>query len=120
MNVHERPYSISPRSLPSEATKTVEGIVVSNEPGLYREGRWGIRIENLITPVPQASSEFGRFMTFRPLTLCPIDTRLIYPRMMKSDEIAKLNDYHRLVREKLKDRVSGEALTWLLERTEVF
>lgn len=120
MNVHERPYSISPRSLPSEATKTVEGIVVSDEPGLYREGRWGIRIENLITPVPQASSEFGRFMTFRPLTLCPIDTRLIYPRMMKSDEIAKLNDYHRLVREKLKDRVSGEALTWLLERTEVF
>ena len=94
--------------------------MVSDEPGHSREGRWGIRIENLITPIPQASSEFGRFMTFRPLTLCQIDTRLIYPRMMKSEEIAKLNDYHRLVREKLKDRVSGEALTWLLERTEVF
>lgn len=119
MNVHERPYSISPRSLPSEATRTVEGIVVSDEPGLYREGRWGIRIENLITPVVKAESEFGRFMGFRALTLCPIDTRLIVNRMMKSDEIAVLNTYNRMVRDALKDRVTGDALEWLMKRTDI-
>ncbi|MCI5850918.1 MAG: aminopeptidase P family protein [Sutterellaceae bacterium] len=120
LNVHERPYSISPRSLPSEGTRTVEGIVVSDEPGLYRPGRWGIRIESLVTPVPQASSEFGRFMAFRPLTLCPIDTSLIVPRMMKSWEIAKLNEYHRHVREKLLPAVDGEAKNWLIRNTAVF
>lgn len=120
MNVHERPYSISPRSLPSEATRTVEGIVVSDEPGIYREGRWGIRIESLITPEVRSESEFGRFMGFRALTLCPIDTRLIVARMMKSEEIALLNRYHRQVREALQDRVEGEALDWLLKSTEWF
>ena len=119
MNVHERPYSISPRSRPSEATRTVEGIVVSDEPGLYREGRWGIRIENLITPVIKAESEFGRFMGFRALTLCPIDTRLIVNRMMKSNEIAILNSYNLMVRNALKDRVTGAALDWLMKRTEI-
>ena len=119
MNVHERPYSISPRSKPSEATRTVEGIVVSDEPGLYREGRWGIRIENLVTPVVKAESEFGRFMGFRPLTLCPIDTRLIVNRMMKSNEIAILNEYNRMVRNALKDRVTGDALEWLMKRTDI-
>ncbi len=120
MNVHERPYSISPRSVPSEATKTAEGIIVSDEPGLYRDGRWGIRIESLVTPVVKSSGDFGRFMSFRALTLCPIDTRLIVARMMKPDEIAALNEYHLMVRAKLKDHVSGDALEWLKARTEIF
>ena len=120
LGVHERPFSISPRSLPSEGTRTVPGIVVSDEPGIYREGRWGIRIESLLTAEPVSGGEFGRFLAFRPLTLCPIDTRLIIARMMTSDEIAILNRYHRLVREKLKSRVDGDALDWLMKRTEIF
>ena len=92
---------------------------MSDEPGLYREGRWGIRIENLITPVIKAESEFGRFMGFRALTLCPIDTRLIVNRMMKSNEIAILNSYNLMVRNALKDRVTGAALDWLMKRTEI-
>ena len=120
LTVHERPFSISPKSKPSEGTRTVPGIVVSDEPGIYREGRWGIRIESLITPEPVSGGEFGRFLAFRPLTLCPIDTRLIIARMMTSEEIATLNRYHHLVREKLKPRVTGDALDWLMRRTEIF
>ena len=93
-------------------------MITSIEPGIYRPGKWGVRIENLVLNVPAASSEFGEFLEFETLTLCPIDTRLIDTSIMREDEVEWLNDYHRTVRQKLSPLVSGPAAAWLEERTE--
>jgi len=93
------------------------GMVTSIEPGLYRPGGWGIRIENLVLNVPAASTEFGEFLAFETLTLCPIDTRCIDRSLLRADEIAWLNDYHATVRERLSPLVSGAALVWLEQRS---
>ena len=119
LNVHEGPQSIS-KAVP-EATMAMEpGMITSNEPGLYRPGRWGVRIENLVMNVPAQTAEgsgFGEFLEFETLTLCPIDTRCIDKTLMRSEEIAWLNRYHAMVRERLTPKVSGAALAWLTERT---
>lgn len=119
LNVHEGPQSIS-KAVP-EATMAMEpGMITSNEPGLYRNGQWGVRIENLVMNVPAQTPEgntFGEFLEFETLTLCPIDTRCIDKTLMRADEIAWLNRYHAMVRERLTPKVSGDALTWLTERT---
>jgi Xaa-Pro aminopeptidase len=116
LNVHEGPQSIS-KTLP-EATMAMEpGMITSIEPGLYREGQWGVRIENLVMNVAGPNNAFGEFLDFETLTLCPIDTRCIDTALMRADEIAWLNDYHVTVRERLAPRVTDAALDWLLERT---
>ena len=120
LNVHEGPVSISPRTQPGPATRIVPGIVVSNEPGLYRPGRWGVRTENLVTPV-EADPEIDQMtpmLTFETLTLCPIDVRLINPAMMTPYEIWWVNDYHRRVREALSPLLSVQAREWLMHATE--
>ena len=119
LNVHEGPQSIS-KAMP-EATMAMEpGMVTSIEPGLYRPGRWGIRIENLVMNVsadtPEGSA-FGEFLEFETLTLCPIDTRCIARSLLDATEIDWLNRYHATVFERLSPRVSGNALAWLTERT---
>lgn len=121
LNVHEGPQVIAyAASNPPERAMKV-GMISSNEPGLYREGRWGIRIENLVinqpVPTPQ-ETEFGHYLNFETVTLCPIDTRLVNPSLLTQDEINWLNDYHTHVYNELKDSVEGEALTWLTERTQ--
>ncbi|MES2956549.1 MAG: aminopeptidase P family protein [Pseudomonadota bacterium] len=117
LNVHEGPQSIS-KTIP-EATMAMEpGMITSIEPGLYRPGQWGVRIENLVMNVTGPTTEFGEFLDFETLTLCPIDTRCIDMALLRDDERAWLNAYHATVREKLTPRVQGEALAWLLERTE--
>jgi Xaa-Pro aminopeptidase len=99
-------------------------MITSIEPGLYRPGRWGIRIENLVLNVPAASlapngvTEFGEFLEFETLTLCPIDTRCIERALLRADEIAWLDAYHATVRERLAPLVAGDALAWLIRRTE--
>ena len=96
------------------------GMVTSIEPGLYRPGRWGIRIENLVLNVPVDATEddpFGEFLEVETLTLCPIDTRCIALSLLDAGEIDWLNRYHATVRERLSPLVSGPALAWLLERT---
>lgn len=121
LNVHEGPQVIaySATTPPERAMKV--GMISSNEPGLYREGRWGVRIENLVinqpVPTPQ-ETEFGHYLNFETVTLCPIDTRLVNPSLLTQDEIDWLNDYHSHVYNELKDRVEGEALQWLTERTK--
>ena len=120
LNVHEGPQSIS-KAIPDAHMAMEPGMVTSIEPGLYRPGRWGIRIENLVLNVPAATtagSEFGEFLEFETLTLCPIDTRCIERSLLRQDEIDWLNSYHATVRERLSPLVSGAALAWLLERTE--
>jgi Xaa-Pro aminopeptidase len=94
------------------------GMITSNEPGIYRPGKWGIRIENLVLNVPAADSEFGEFLRFETLTLCPIDTRCIDKSLLREDEARWLNDYHATVRHRLRKHVEGAALRWLEERTE--
>ena len=120
MNVHEGPQSIS-KAVP-EATMAMElGMITSNEPGVYRPGQWGVRIENLILNVPHDTPEqgqFGEMLRFETLTLCPIDTRCIDLSLMRSDEIDWLNRYHAEVRQRLSPLLSAEALAWLQQRTQ--
>ena len=118
LNVHEGPQTIS-RTLPDPAMAMEPGMITSIEPGLYRPGQWGIRIENLVMNVPAAldGSEFGEFLEFETLTLCPIDTRCIERTLLRADEIEWLNAYHATVRSRLSPMVSGAALDWLLVRT---
>ncbi len=118
LNVHEGPQSISVRghARPHQGMKA--GMLTSNEPGLYRDGHWGIRIENLVLAVPVERTEFGTFLAFETVTLCPIDTRCIVQERLSADEIAWLNTYHAQVRDRLLPLVDGAARDWLLERTE--
>ena len=117
LNVHEGPQSIS-KAIP-EATMAMEpGMITSIEPGLYRPGLWGVRIENLVLNAAGPVTEFGEFLDFETLTLCPIDTRCIERSLMREDEVAWLNAYHAMVRERLAPRVQGDALAWLVTRTE--
>jgi Xaa-Pro aminopeptidase len=117
MNVHEGPQSIA-RVVPDANMAMQPGMVTSIEPGLYRPNQWGVRIENLVLNVASASSEFGNFLEFETLTLCPIDTRLIDASLLSVSEVEWLNRYHATVRERLSPLVSGDALTWLVKRTE--
>jgi Xaa-Pro aminopeptidase len=117
LNVHEGPQSIS-KAVPDATMAMEPGMITSIEPGLYREGRWGVRIENLVMNVTGPKNEFGEFLDFETLTLCPIDTRCIERSLMRADEIAWLNDYHATVRQRLAPRVAGAALAWLEARTQ--
>ncbi len=119
MNVHEGPQSIS-RAIPEPNHAMQPGMITSIEPGLYREGQWGVRIENLVLNVPVQTAEngaFGAMLGFETLTLCPIDTSCIERSMLNTEEIDWLNAYHATVRERLQPLVSGAALEWLLRRT---
>jgi len=121
LNVHEGPQVIAySASIPKERAMK-EGMISSNEPGLYREGKWGIRIENLVVNKRVAQpveTEFGDFLNFETITYCPIDTRLIEPSLLTQIESDWLNSYHSQVYAELKDRVDGAALEWLSERTQ--
>ena len=120
LNVHEGPQSIS-KAIPDAHMAMEPGMITSIEPGLYRPGQWGIRIENLVLNVPaslpDATTEFGEFLEFETLTLCPIDTRCIARELLRQDEVDWLNAYHGTVYERLAPLVGGDALAWLRQRT---
>ncbi len=116
--VHEGPQSIS-KAIPDANMAMQRGMITSIEPGLYRAGQWGVRIENLVLNVPATTQEqFGDFLEFETLTLCPIDTRCIAVELLNAEEISWLNAYHQTVRARLSPLVSGAALAWLQQRTE--
>ncbi len=120
LNVHEGPQSIS-KAIPEPHMAMEPGMITSVEPGVYRPGQWGVRIENLVLNVPATTSEgstFADFLEFETLTLCPIDTRCIDRTLMREDEIRWLNAYHATVRERLQPLVQGDARAWLEERTK--
>lgn len=113
LNVHEGPQQIRPDNhLPIEV-----GMLMSNEPGLYRAGKHGVRIENLIVCVDDETNGFGRFLKFETLTLCPIDTKAIDTNMLGPDERGWLNSYHGLVFERLSPYLDTDHKNWLKERT---
>ncbi|WP_187364265.1 aminopeptidase P family protein [Massilia genomosp. 1] len=118
LNVHEGPQSISASAMPEPHTAMEEGMITSVEPGIYRPGRWGIRIENLVLNVATEPTEFGHWLRFETLTLCPIDTRCLHLPLLRADDIAWINDYHATVRARLAPHVSGPAAAWLQLRTQ--
>ena len=120
LNVHEGPQSIS-KAIPDANMAMEPGMITSIEPGVYRPGQWGVRIENLVMNVPAATPEgttFAEMLGFETLTLCPIDTRCIERGLLRDDEVAWLDTYHATVRERLLPLVDGAARQWLLARTE--
>ncbi|MBN3755158.1 aminopeptidase P family protein [Paraburkholderia sp. Tr-20389] len=118
LNVHEGPQVISHYAPAESWTAMEEGMITSIEPGLYRPGKWGIRIENLVLNREAEKTEFGDFLEFETLTLCPIDTRCVALNLLRDDERAWLNAYHAMVRERVSPRVSGDAKAWLETRTQ--
>jgi len=120
MNVHEGPQTIS-KATPEPHMAMEPGMITSNEPGVYRAGQWGVRIENLVLAVPHETPEqgqFGEMLRFETLTLCPIDTHCIDFSLMRPDEVAWLNEYHAMVRARLRPHLAADALAWLDKRTE--
>ena len=115
LSVHEGPCSISPAS---NETAIIPGMLLSNEPAVYREGEYGIRTENLMVCYEDEETEFGRFLKFDTVTLCYIDALLIDKSLMDSDEISWLNAYHDLVYTKLSPYLSTEEKAWLKEKTK--
>ncbi|WP_158937742.1 aminopeptidase P family protein [Burkholderia sp. S171] len=118
LNVHEGPQVISHYAPAEPYTAMEDGMITSIEPGLYRPGKWGIRIENLVMNEPAGKTEFGDFLKFETLTLCPIDTRCIDLTLLRDDERAWLNDYHATVLARVSPHVSGAAKAWLEKRTQ--
>lgn len=117
LNVHEGPQAIAYRAPVTPQRAMEPGMITSNEPGLYRPGRWGIRIENLVLNRPACETEFGEFLEFETLTLCPIDTRCVDIGLLSASDRDWLNGYHDEVRRRLTPLVEGAAREWLLERT---
>ncbi|MBR5550785.1 MAG: aminopeptidase P family protein [Muribaculaceae bacterium] len=114
LNVHEGPQNIRLNENPATL---VPGMITSNEPGVYREGEYGIRCENLVLTVPAFSTEFGEFYKFETLTLFPFDLNLFDTSIMSDEEIAWINDYHTMVRERLTPYLNTEQAAWLADKT---
>lgn len=116
LNVHEGPQRIS--SVPNNV-RLEKGMIISNEPGVYKAGKYGIRTENLVVVQEDESTEYGgQFMKFETLTLCPIDKEPIKVELLTEEEKAWLNSYHKNVFEKLSPYVDGEELEYLKEATK--
>jgi len=116
LNVHEGPHRIS---IVPNNIKLEKGMVVSNEPGVYKAGKHGIRIENLVVVQEDEKTQYaGQFMKFETLTLCPIDLEAIDVTLLTDDEKSWLNNYHRTVFEKLSPYLKGEELEYLNESTK--
>jgi len=117
LNVHEGPQVIAYQAAAAPQTAMQPGMITSIEPGTYRPGRWGVRIENLVINREAGSSEFGDFLEFETLTLCPIDTRCLEPSLLTQDEKDWFNAYHAEVQRRLSPLLEGNALQWLNTRT---
>jgi len=117
LHVHEAPQRIAFRARVSEHNVIDEGMITSVEPGIYRPGKWGVRIENLVLAQPAVNTEFGSFLRFETVTLCPIDLRCIDLGLLRPDEIEWVDAYHAEVRRRLQPLLEGAGLAWLKART---
>lgn len=114
LNVHEGPHQIRMEWRPAPLQA---GMTVTNEPGIYLEGKFGVRIENTLLIVPAESTAFGDFLKFETLTLAPIDTAPIVLEMLSTEEREWLNNYHRRVYESLSPYLEGNEKEWLRKAT---
>ena len=112
LNVHEGPHQLRMEWKPAPL---VAGMTVTDEPGIYLPGRCGVRTENTLLIVPYRETEFGCFLQFEPLTLCPIDKTPIIREMMAAEEVAWLNDYHQMVFDRLSPYLDVDEKAWLQE-----
>ena len=112
--VHEGPHQVRMNHMP---TLLEPGMTLTDEPGIYKAGRHGIRIENTLLIVPAQESEFGIFYKFEPLTLCPIDKEAIVVDMLTDEELEWFNDYHQLVYNRLSPLLNHDEQKWLKEAT---
>ncbi|MEN4915154.1 aminopeptidase P family protein [Acinetobacter pittii] len=119
LNVHEGPQVLSYYAPIHAYSKLREGMILSNEPGLYHEGQYGIRIENLVANRLHSGFEktYGDFLEFETLTLCPIHLDCIVVDLLTNEEKDWLNDYHQTVQERLAEHLSGDVLDWLIYNT---
>lgn len=113
--VHEGPQQIRMEYRPA---RFHAGMTITDEPGIYLEGRFGVRIENILLTVPHKTTEFGNFLKFETLTLCPIDTSPIDVAMLTNDEIRWLNDYHEHVYSILSPHLDEGEKQWLRKVTQ--
>ncbi len=110
LSVHEGPHQFRMEWKPAPL---VAGMTITDEPGIYLEGKFGVRIENTLLIIPYKQTEFGQFLQFESLTLCPIDARPIVKELLLPEEIAWLNDYHQQVLTALSPHLDGEEKEWL-------
>lgn len=119
LNVHEGPQSIS-ASAGRGGVALQPGMLTSNEPGFYRPGEYGIRIENLVLTTEAGQSDFGHFLKFETLSYFPIDLSLVDKALLTADEIQWLNDYHKKVFEELSPLLEEEEVAWLKDKCKFF
>lgn len=117
LNVHEGPHQIRMNYVP---TPLCAGMTVTDEPGVYRAGKHGVRIENTLLVVPFRKTDFGTFLQFEPLTLCPIDKEPIIWELLDSTEIEWLNRYHQMVYDRLAPHLDEEHREWLKQKTSSY
>ena len=110
LNVHEGPHQFRMEWKPAPL---VAGMTITDEPGIYLEGKFGVRIENTLLITPYKETQFGQFLQFESLTLCPIDTTPIVKEMLLDEEIAWLNQYHKQVYDTLAPHLNNDEATWL-------
>ena len=117
LNCHEGPHQIRMEWIPA---RLQAGMTVTDEPGVYLGGRFGVRIENTLLVVHAEETECGRFLGFETLTLCPIETSPIIKELMTPEEIQWLNDYHTMVYERLSPYLNEDEKAWLRKATASF
>jgi Xaa-Pro aminopeptidase len=110
LNVHEGPHQFRMEWKPAPL---VAGMTITDEPGIYLEGQFGVRIENTLLITPYKKTEFGQFLQFESLTLCPIDKTPIIKELLLQEEIDWLNQYHQLVFDALSPHLDDEESAWL-------
>ena len=115
LNVHEGPHQIRMEHRPAPLHA---GMTVTDEPGIYLEGQFGVRIENVLLTQSARQTDFGRFLRFETLTLCPIDTAPLDVTLLTADERQWLNDYHQMVYDRLSPHLDGPDRDWLRTATQ--
>lgn len=119
LSVHEGPQRLHWRFTPGSAPCALQaGMVISNEPGYYQAGAFGIRHENLLLVRPSCETEYGAFLRFENLTMVPFDRDAIDPALLTAEERAALNRYHRAVWETISPHLAGDERAWLKAATE--
>lgn len=114
LNVHEGPQSIR---LNDTLAPLTPGMLTSNEPGVYLADRYGVRCENLVLTIPYEETEFGKFYAFETITLCPFDRTLFQTEIMSPEEIAWVNNYHKMVYDRLAPSLTEQEREWLAAAT---
>ena len=120
LNVHEAPNGFRWKMVPERNDSAVleEGMITTDEPGVYTENSHGIRIENELLCKKDIKNEYGQFMCFESVTYCPIDKEAIDVKYLEKRDIEQIDDYHKLVYKELSPYFEGEELAWLKEACE--